>query len=247
MRATGRPGTLSHMTKTSRLSVTVAAAAVVFAFATHPATAQTERATALIEEVLALRGDVSSGAALYKSLCASCHGTEAYGNAATVTPSLAGQLPVYLIKQLVDVAEGDRVTPEMHRVVALKQLAKPQALSDLATYLRSLPLNPRPEVGDGKDLANGKRYYNGLCAFCHGANGEGNEQHATPSLQRQHYSYLLMQSRRLAVGHRYSVPVEVIEVLEKLPFDQLTAIADYISRLPDRAIEARAAERVERR
>jgi hypothetical protein len=38
----------------------------------------------------------------------------------------------------------------------------------------------------------------------------------------------------------------VIEVLEDLPFDQLTAIADYTSRLPDQ-IEAGAAERVERR
>jgi cytochrome c553 len=238
MRATGSTGTLSHMSKTSRLSMTMAVAAVVCALAAHPTAAQTERATALIEQALALPGEVSRGADLYKSLCASCHGTEAYGNAATVTPSLARQLPVYVIKQLVDVAEGDRATPEMHRVVALKQLASPQALSDLATYLRSLPLNPRPEVGDGKDLADGKRYYKGLCAFCHGANGEGNEQHATPSLQRQHYSYLLMQSRRLAVGHRYSVPVEVIEVLEELPFDQLTAIADYASRLPDPTIEA---------
>lgn len=229
------------------LWVTVAAMVVVLALATRTAAAQTERATALIEQALALRGDVSRGTALYESLCASCHGTEAYGNAATVTPSLAGQLPVYLIKQLVDVAEGDRVTPEMHRVVALKQLASPQAMSDLATYLRSLPPNPRPEVGDGRALADGKRYYKGLCAFCHGANGEGNEQHATPSLQRQHYSYLLMQSRRLAVGHRYSVPVEVIEVLEKLPFDEMTAIADYASRLPDRTIEAGGAAPVGRR
>jgi cytochrome c553 len=119
-------------------------------------------------------------------------------------------------------------------------------LSDLATYLRGLPLNPQPELGDGKNLAEGQRAYKGLCAFCHGANGEGNEKHATPALQRQHYSYLLMQSRRLAVGHRYSVPVEVIEVLEKLPFDQLTAIADHASRLPDRMIEAGGAKTVDR-
>lgn len=220
---------------------------MILVLASYSAAAQTERATALIERALALRGDASSGAALYESLCASCHGAQAYGNAATVTPSIAGQLPVYLIKQLVDVAEGDRVTPEMHRVVALKRLTSPQAISDLVTYLRSLPPNPRPEVGDGKDLAAGKRYYTGLCAFCHGASAEGNEQHATPSLQRQHYSYLLMQSRRLAVGHRYSVPTEVIAVLEGLPFDQLTAIADYVSRLPDRTITTAGAAPVERR
>ncbi|HKQ12689.1 MAG TPA: c-type cytochrome [Steroidobacteraceae bacterium] len=218
------------------LWLTIAIVAAVLVFATHSAAAQTERANALIERALELRGDVSNGESLYKDLCANCHGHEAYGGGEPVTPALAGQLPIYIIKQLVDLAEGDRTEPEMHRVVALKRLSSAQALSDLATYLRRLPPNPRPEVGDGKDLAAGNRYYAGLCAFCHGANGEGNEKHATPSLQHQHYSYLLMQSRRLAVGHRYSVPIEVIEVLEKLPFDQLTAIADYASRLPDRTL-----------
>jgi hypothetical protein len=41
-----------------------------------------------------------------------------------------------------------------------------------------------------------------------------------------------MQTRGLAVGHRYSVPVEVIQVLEKLPFDEMSAIADYAARQP---------------
>lgn len=47
------------------------------------------------------------------------------------------------------------------------------------------------------------------------------------------YSYLLMQSRQFALGHRYSVPMEVQGVLESLPLDTLAAIADYASRLPD--------------
>ena len=89
-------------------------------------------------------------------------------------------------------------------------------------------------MGDGKDLVAGKRYYAGLCAFCHGSSAEGNEKHATPSLRNQHYSYLLMQTRGLAVGHRYSVPIEVIQVLEELPYEQMTAIADYLSRLPEK-------------
>jgi cytochrome c553 len=238
MRAVGGTGTLSPMRKKRVVWVALAIGAVALALAAYTAAAQTERATALIDQTLALRGDVANGRSLYDSLCASCHGAQAYGGGTTVTPSLAGQLRVYVIKQLVDFAEGDRQAPEMHRVVALKRLTSPQAISDVASYLRSLPPNPRPEVGDGRDLAAGKRYYDGLCAYCHGANGEGNEKHATPALQHQHYSYLLMQSRRLAVGHRYSVPVEVIQVLEKLPFEQMTVIADYASRLPQRPLSA---------
>lgn len=231
MRGPGRIGTLSHMSKTTWLWLTMAAVVVVLALVSYTAAAQTERANALIERTLALRGDVVNGKSLYKSSCASCHGEQAYGNPATVTPSLAGQLPIYLIKQLVDFAEDDRTAPEMHRVVALKQFVAPQAIRDLATYLADLPTNPQPEIGDGKDLVAGKRYYQGLCAFCHGSRAGGNEQHATPSLRHQHYSYLLMQTRGLAVGHRYAVPIEVIQVLEELPYEQMTAIADYVSRL----------------
>ena len=71
-----------------------------------------------------------------------------------------------------------------------------------------------------------------MCAYCHGAQGGGNEAHATPALRRQNYAYLLMQMRQLAVGHRYSVDLEIAESLADLSLDQLTAIADYASRLP---------------
>lgn len=220
------------MNRTSWLWLTAAAALLVLVLASRTAAAQAERSNELIEQSLALRGDVANGKSLYESLCASCHGPKGFGNPATVTPSVAGQLPLYLIKQIVDFAEADRTAPEMHRVVSLQQLASAQAIRDVATYLTGLPADPHPQVGEGSNLAEGKRYYDGLCAFCHGPSAQGNEERATPSLQGQHYSYLLMQSRQLARGHRYSVPFEVVQVLEKLPFDQMTAIADYLSRMP---------------
>lgn len=214
------------------LVVAIAVIALVLVLFTRTAAAQTERGIALIEQTLAAKPDKHHGARLYRELCSSCHGRKAYGSSTPVTPSLAGQVPIYLIKQLVDFAEGDRTEPEMHRVVALKKLSSAQAVRDISAFLADLPANPDPEVGDGTALAGGKRYYEGLCAFCHGPQAQGNADHATPALSRQHYSYLLMQSRRLAVGHRYSVPIEVIEVLEKVSFDELKAIADYASRLP---------------
>lgn len=224
------------------LWVSVAIMVLVLALATRSAAAQTERATEIIERALAAEPDQRKGAGIYRERCASCHGRKAHGSADPVTPSLAGQQALYLIKQMVDFAEGDRSAPEMQRVVALKELSTAQAIRDVSSYLNGLPGNTRPETGDGKNLAGGKRYYDGLCAYCHGQRGEGNEQHATPSLQGQHYSYLLMQSRRLAVGHRYSVPIEVIDLLEKVTFDELRAIADYASRLPAQAPMTPAAD-----
>lgn len=223
------------------LWVSGAIVVLVLALVTRSAAAQTERGTEIIERALAAAPNQRVGGRIYRERCAWCHGRNAHGSADPVTPSLAGQQALYLIKQIVDFAEGDRTAPEMHRIVALKELSTAQAIRDVSSYLNGLPGNTRPETGDGKNLAGGKRYYDGLCAYCHGQRGEGNEQHATPSLQGQHYSYLLMQSRRLAVGHRYSVPVEVIDLLEKITFDELRAIADYASRLPAQATVTPAA------
>ena len=196
------------------------------------AAGQSPRNIDIIERTLQLQADVDKGRELYAGHCAACHGAEAWGNASTVVPALAGQLPIYVIKQLADLAEGQRTAPEMHRVVAMKPLNTLQAIRDIASYLGTLDPNPKPEVGDGAQLAMGKRQYQGLCAYCHGAQGGGNEAHATPALRRQNYSYLLMQMRSLANGHRYAVDLEISALLQDLSFEQLTAIADYAARLP---------------
>lgn len=197
-----------------------------------PAIAQDIRSAEIIERALQAKPDTEAGKIIYFEHCASCHGPEAYGNAAEVIPALAGQLPIYVIKQLVDLAEGGRTSADMHRVASKKPLSTPQGLRDIASFLGTLDPNPEPETGDGAQLAMGKRYYQGLCAYCHGAQGGGNEAHATPALRRQHYSYLLQQMRDLSTEHRYSVDVAIVETLQRLSYDQLSAIADYASRLP---------------
>jgi cytochrome c553 len=198
----------------------------------HPAAGQAIRSTDIIERALQAKPDTEAGKRVYRDHCGACHGGQAYGNADEVIPALAGQLPIYVIKQLVDLAEGGRVSADMHRIAARKPLGTPQGLSDIAGYLATLDPNPKPETGDGVQLAMGKRYYQGLCAYCHGAQGGGNEAHATPALRRQHYSYLLMQMRDLSADHRSTVDVAIIDTLQRLSHDQLSAIADYASRLP---------------
>lgn len=223
--------------------LTVAALAGVLVLFGHLAAGQTQRGVESIERAMAAEADLKRGANLYRRNCASCHGRGGAGNAKGVIPSLAGQLPLYLMKQLVDLAEANRDGTPMHRVASLKDVSVPQSMRDLSAYLSKLPHNPRPERGDGTQLDTGGRAYDALCAFCHGRQGEGNEAHATPSLQGQHYSYLMMQMRRLAAGHRYAVNESVVDVLDRLPLDYLTGIADYTSGLPASAA-ARADEPV---
>ncbi|WP_198683497.1 c-type cytochrome [Peristeroidobacter agariperforans] len=204
----------------------------IAAMLASPAAGQDVRSTELIERALQAKPDTSAGKKIYNEHCTTCHGARGYGNAEQVIPALAGQLPIYVIKQLVDLSERSRTSADMHRIAARKPLTTPQALRDIATYLGTLDPNPKPETGDGAQLAMGKRYYQGLCAYCHGAQGGGNEAHATPALRRQHYSYLLMQMRDLSADHRYSVDIEIVDTLRQLSYDQLSAIADYASRLP---------------
>jgi cytochrome c553 len=215
------------------ITAVVIATALALVLLSRSAMAQTQRSVELTERAAALTPDIPAGKALFRQHCASCHGDRANGGPSTVIPSLAGQVSLYLIKQLVDMAEHGREVPEMHRVVSRKALTSPQAIRDVSAYLSRLPANRSPELGGGNDLAAGKRYYQGLCAFCHGQQGEGNESHATPAMRGQHYSYLIAQMRELNAMHRYSVDLAIVEALEGLPFDRVTAIADYMSRLPD--------------
>jgi cytochrome c553 len=205
---------------------------IVAMFAASGAGAQTVRGAEIVDRALSLTADARNGQVLYRDLCQSCHGVDARGDAEWVMPALAGQVDSYLIKQLADFAEGARTDPEMHRVVARKRLVTPQALRDVAGYLSALPRNDRPELGDGRQLAEGKRVYDGLCIQCHGAQGEGDRANAVPALQRQHYAYLIAQIRSLAAGHRYAVELGVESALKRLSYDELTAVADYASRLP---------------
>jgi cytochrome c553 len=202
------------------------------------AAAQAIRGAQIIEQALAAKPDKARGAELYRDYCAHCHGRQAHGDPETATPALARQTTSYMIKQLADFVEGDREGPDMHRAAARKQVGTPQAIRDLAAYLTQLPANKSAQTGDGADLARGARIFRKTCAQCHGVQGEGSEEFATPALQRQHYSYLMMQMRALGKGHRYAVDIDVMDLLEALTLEDLTAVADYASRLPNAAPEA---------
>jgi cytochrome c553 len=201
------------------------------------AASQAIRGSEIIERALAAAPDKARGAELYRDYCAQCHGRQAQGDPESVTPALAGQTTTYLIKQLADFVEGHRDGPEMHRAAARKEIGTPQAVRDLAAHVAQLPQNKSVQTGSGGNLALGARVFRKTCAQCHGQQGEGSEESATPALQRQHYSYLMMQMRQLGKGHRYAVDFEVMELLEALTLDELTAVADYASRLPNSAPE----------
>ncbi len=185
-----------------------------------------------VERVLRLRADTNHGRTLYSQYCASCHGATALGDAAGTVPSLAGQRPNYLLKQVADVLENDRSVPEMHQLMGRWQFEDPQSLRDVVSWLAELAPNPRPGVGSGTQVAEGTRIYQADCAGCHGRFGEGDNPSYVPALRGQHYSYLRRQMAALATGHRTGMDGEGRQRLGRISLTQLDAVADYISRLP---------------
>ena len=185
-----------------------------------------------VERVLRLRADTTHGRTLFSQYCATCHGATALGDPAGNYPSLAGQRPNYLLKQVADVLENDRSVPEMHQLMGRWQFEDPQSLRDVVSWLADLTPNAKPGVGSGKQIAEGTRIYQADCAGCHGRFGEGDNPSYVPALRGQHYSYLKRQMAALATGHRTGMDGEGRQRLGRISLNQLDAVADSMSRMP---------------
>ena len=209
-------------------AVLSAAAALAMAM---PATAAPERVDELVQTALHLDRHPARGGQLYAKHCSSCHGPKALGDAVKVIPALAGQRRAYLVKQLADFTELERESETMHAVVARTRLREPQDWIDIAAYVNSLPPARLLETGDGEGVELGEAIFQEQCASCHEEDGRGDDDGFVPSLRNQHYSYLLRQSQGLASWHRHNVDADLVRYLDSLKPDELTAVADYLSRM----------------
>ncbi len=129
--------------------------------------------------------------------CESCHGPGGNGTT-TATPRLNGQLSVYIVNRLHQLADltqnSTHATMAMYDVAHMKDSLK-TAVADY--FSRQTPTPARPQAG--KLAAIGQKLYAGgdpvnhvqACQSCHGANGEG--QNASPRLAGQHRDYLKTQ------------------------------------------------------
>ena len=211
--------------------VTVLAGLCALVTSSNSVQASPERVDQLIKTALDLDAKPGHGEVLYKANCSSCHGPAGFGNASQVIPALAGQRQAYLIKQLADFTELERDATQMHNVTARFELSEPQAWADLAAYINKLPVTLIPQTGDGEGVALGEASFRQWCASCHEADGRGDDDGFVPSLRNQHYSYLVRETRSLAAGHRLNVDPDLVRFLDSLAADEITALADYMSRL----------------
>lgn len=183
-----------------------------------------------VEAILALEPDPEAGAFAYRT-CAPCHGPAGEGRPDGTFPRLAGQHRSVLVKQIVDIREGDRRNPAMAPFA--KSIPDEQQIADIAAWLERLP-SPRDRGrGPGEHLERGAALYRRDCAQCHGARGQGNAEAAVPALAAQHYRYLLRQIRAIAAGRRGNAHPEMQERVSAYSDAELAAVVDYASRLAD--------------
>ena len=183
-----------------------------------------------LDQALDAMPDPENGKRVFE-ICSSCHTTEAWGTPDGKYPQLAGQHDTVLLKQLADIRAGNRDNPEMFPFSRPETVGGPQGLADVTAYISTLPMDPHPGTGSGRNVDNGKELYESECAHCHGDKGEGDDESFFPRIQGQHYAYLLRQLQWIRDGKRRNVFRGMSRRLKKLSDSDFEDIADYVSRL----------------
>jgi len=176
------------------------------------------------------RPDLDNGSELFTQ-CVSCHGGKGGGQENGNTPRIGGQHYSVLLKQLVDFRHGKRWDFRMEEHADQHHLETPQDIADVAAYVNQLDSGPVRGMGDGSHTSDGARIFGERCASCHGSSGAGDAGKAVPRLAGQHYAYLVRQMYDAVDNRRPTLQEAHPKKIESLDFEQVRAVADYLSRI----------------
>ena len=196
-------------------------------------------ARAELAEVTRRVPDPARGAGIFER-CRVCHAPGAKALPSGWAPAIAGQHVRVLEKELIDYRHALRWDERMERIAGPHMLGSPQDIADVASYAASLPFERADSVGEGSNLAAGRRHYQRSCERCHGARGEGSNLRGVPRLAGQRYDYLLRQLHDVVDGRRPNLEANHVRLLRPLERGDLEGLADYASRLSPGASDGRA-------
>jgi len=225
---------------TMRLSIRVA----IWTMALLPLIAAAAgNAKSELNAVLGAKADVDHGAKLF-SQCVTCHGADGNGKPDGSVPRIAGQHFRVLAKQLVDFRYGKRWDFRMEGMADKHHLAGSQDIADVAAYVAGLMRLGNRGIGSGELVEEGRRIYAEKCQSCHGPDAKGDAAQGVPRLAGQHYAYLMRQMYDAVDGRRPALPQLHSKRIAPLDFDQVRAVADYLSRIgwPDEDAPGRASD-----
>jgi cytochrome c553 len=182
--------------------------------------------------VLKLGGDVVKGKESFRG-CQGCHKADGAGVREGVYPRLTGQHASVIIKQITEIRAGIRYNPKMLPFVEDPAIAM-EEIGDIAAYLNSLTSYRENGKGAEDISARGKKLFTeNKCFECHGVNGEGNAEKVYPAVAAQHFGYLVREMKWIKTGVRGNSNPDMVKAIAKFTQNDVEAVADYLSRLPD--------------
>jgi cytochrome c553 len=185
--------------------------------------------------VSAQEGDAEAGQGK-AAICTACHGAD--GNSSNpIWPSLAGQHPAYMIRQLEAYQDGERADAGMQTYAAM---LSEQDMHDIAAFFAAQ--TPAVRGADPDLAARGERIYKSgieergiaACIACHGPSGMGNQPAGYPRISHQHAEYLSTTLHDYQSGARRSdatLNQMMRNVAELLLDDEIKALASYMQGL----------------
>ena len=187
-------------------------------------------------------GDAATGQEIAAGVCAGCHGPD--GNSIIPTfPSLAGQHPEYLLKQLIEfkAEEGETAVRNSAAMSPMVATLSKEDMENLADFYASQQAAPGTASGDKELVAAGKILYHGgnsengvpACASCHGPTGTGLPPHY-PALAGQHAQYTLTQLDLFNKGERTNDNEVMQKVLTRMSGTEKRAVSEYIQSMSAR-------------
>lgn len=189
---------------------------------------------AAVQETSAAQGSVDAGRTK-SATCAACHGVD--GNSVAPNwPSLAGQHPEYIARQIKAFKNGERKDVTM---LPFAQMLSDQDVLDIAAYFSAQ--KPAPKGADPALVSLGQQIYRGgvptrgipACIACHGPGGHGNPFAAYPRIGWQHSAYVTKALNDYKAGERASDGANQMmrNVASLLKDDEIRALASYVQGL----------------
>jgi cytochrome c553 len=190
------------------------------------------------EEKAEAKPDPAKANQIATTVCAGCHGAD--GNSSVPgNPTLAGQVPQYITKQLVNFRDGDKPRGRKNAIMqGMVATLSPEDMTSLGAYFAQQV--PKAGTATDKTLAAlGEKLYRGgnssrgipACAGCHSPNGAGIPAQY-PRLAGQQMEYVVTQLKAFRSGERENDPNQMMEMIAlKMADQEMTAVAQYVQGL----------------
>lgn len=183
--------------------------------------------------------DLAKGKEIAETICAGCHAPD--GNSPLpANPKLAGQIPEYLYKQLVEFKGSEETPPARVNAVmnGMVMALTDEDMKSLAHYFAGQKLDPSAATNAetvewGQKLWRAGDASKGLpaCAACHGPAGEGLPSQY-PRLAGQFAEYTAAQLKMFRAGERANDPAKMMRMIAlKMTDQEIAAVSDFIAGL----------------